>query len=150
VRVDGRRVATILVVLAVIIGTYWTLWYGDRSLVASESASYYQTFESAFPLADGLLAAAMLLAARGLWRGRSSAILWGLMAAGGGVYLFAMDVLFDIEHGIWTKGSGGVIELCINVITLLASTVLAHWLWAHRVDYCHPPSVDARKFGVND
>jgi hypothetical protein len=143
VRDDGRRVAIILTALALIIGTYWGMWYGDRSAVASESASYYQNFESAFPLADGLLAVAMLLSALGLWRHRASAIPLGMMAAGGGFYLFAMDVLFDIEHDIWVKGTSGIIELGINIITLVASSVLSWWLWHHRTEYDRPARIGA-------
>jgi len=35
-----------------------------------------------------------------------------------GVQLFCMDLLYDVENGIVTNGSGGVIEACINAVTL--------------------------------
>lgn len=111
---------------------YWSLWFADRSLVASEHARYYYDFENAFPLADGLVTLAMLATAGALRRGKSTALLTGLLAAGGGYYLCGMDVLFDIEHGIWTKGAGGAIELMINVLTLVAATGLTRWLWTTR------------------
>lgn len=130
---DSRRIVPILlVILTAVIGLYWGLWYGDRTVVASESASFYQNFESAFPLADGLLGAAMLACAWAIRRGRASAVLFGLVAAGGGLYLFAMDVLFDLEHGIWGRGAAGAIELVINVVTLLASVLLGGWIWRSR------------------
>jgi hypothetical protein len=118
-----------LVILTVV---YWMLWFSDRALVASESTVSYYNFENAFPLADGLLAVAVLATAWCLWRRRSEALLFGLLAAGGGYYLFSMDVLFDLEHGIWFKGTGGGIELVINLITVGATTWLTLWLWRHR------------------
>lgn len=111
---------------------YWTLWFADRGSVASESATYYYDFENAFPLADGLLTVAVLLTAWRLWCGDRGALLWGLLAAGGGVYLFGLDILFDLEHGIWGRGAGGAIELVINLLTVSASCGFATWLWRHR------------------
>jgi hypothetical protein len=43
-----------------------------------------------------------------------------------------MDVLFDLEHGIWTKGANGVVELAINVVTFVAALALSTWSWRHR------------------
>jgi hypothetical protein len=130
---DRRNVvAGLLITLVVIIIAYWAMWYGDRSLVASESASYYQNFESAFPLADGALACAMTVTAWGISHRRSYALFSGLAAVGGGAYLCGMDVLFDIEHGIWGRGGAGLTELGINALTLVASAGLGTWLWRHR------------------
>ena len=38
---------------------------------------------------------------------RPIALMWLLLAAGAGVYLFGMDVLYDLEHGIWWSSGGG-------------------------------------------
>jgi hypothetical protein len=43
-----------------------------------------------------------------------------------------MDVLYDIEHGIWAHGSSGLIELGINIVTFAAATWLSRWVWTHR------------------
>jgi hypothetical protein len=131
-RSEVRWVSRILLFLAAIIGLYWGLWFGNRSLVASETAGYYVKFEDAFPVADGLLTLALISTAWTLRRGKSTSLLWGLMATGGGFYLGGMDVLFDIEHGIWSKGAGGAIELAINVLTLSAAVVFGRWLWTRR------------------
>ncbi len=111
---------------------FWTLWYTQRSVVASETLPSYYDFENAFPLADGLLTLSLLASSWALWRGRPTSVLFGLLGAGGGFYLFGMDVLYDIEHGIWGKGAGGLIELAINVITIVASLFFARWLWMNR------------------
>jgi hypothetical protein len=43
-----------------------------------------------------------------------------------------MDVLYDLEHGIYGKGVGGVIEAAINVVTLVFSLVVLRWAWTER------------------
>ena len=118
--------------LAIIIVLYWVLWYSHRSLVASENSKLYVNFEQAFPLADGFIVACLVLAAISLQRRAPTALLFLLVGTGAGFYLCAMDVLFDLEHGIWVKGANGVIELCINILTLLAASVLSRWTWSHR------------------
>jgi hypothetical protein len=119
-------------VLAIIIVLYWVLWYSHRSLVASENSKLYVNFEQAFPLADGFIVVCLVLAALSLQRRAPTALLFLLVGTGAGFYLCAMDVLFDLEHGIWGKGANGVVELCINVLTLLAASVLSRWTWSHR------------------
>ena len=59
-------------------------------------------------------------------------VLYLVLGAGAGFYLFSMDVLFDLEHGIWAKGTGGLVELAINVVTFALSFVLARWAWTNR------------------
>jgi hypothetical protein len=128
----SRRIAVALFVLAGVIVMYWVLWATQRSVIASDHGAVYTNFENAFPLADGLLALGMALTAWALWTQRRVAVLFGLLSAGGGLYLFAMDVLYDAEHGIWSRGAGGAIEATINVVTLAASVFLGGWIWNNR------------------
>jgi hypothetical protein len=51
------------------------------------------------------------------------------LAAGAGGYLFAIDVAFDLEHGIWTSGTGGIIELLINLLSLTLTAAIIRWTW---------------------
>jgi hypothetical protein len=111
---------------------YWLAWYAHRALVASESSKVYVNFEQSFPLADGFLVACLVLGAVSLRRRAPTALLFLLVGAGGGFYLCAMDVLFDLEHGVWAKGANGAVELVLNVLTLLAATSLARWTWTRR------------------
>ena len=129
-----RRVSASCYALATIIVLYWVAWFAHRSLVASENTRVYVNFEQAFPLADGFIVACLVLAALSLRRGSARALLFLLLGAGGGFYLFSMDVLFDLEHGIWFKGANGAIEFIINVLTLLASILLTRWTWSRRHD----------------
>jgi hypothetical protein len=130
---ERRRVVTVLVIGVVLMVAYWTAWYADRSLVASNSRSAYYEFENAFPLADGWLTIALIGAASSLGRRSPLALFWLLVGGGAGVYLFGMDVLYDVENSIWwDSGAGGVIELVINVVTLVVSIWLLRWAWLRR------------------
>lgn len=122
-----------LVIAIVLMLAYWTAWYADRSLVASNTRSAYYEFENAFPLADGWLATCCVGALLGLRHGSPTALLWLILAGGAGIYLFCMDALYDIENSIWwSSGAGGVIELAINLITLGVSTWFLRWTWRRR------------------
>jgi hypothetical protein len=126
------RLALLLVTISAITALYWILWFTDRSLLASETTKSYYQFENAFPLADGWWVIAMLAAAWGLVRRRAWALGWLLISGGAGLYLFCMDVLYDAEHGIWTKGVGGGIEAVINVATLVINIAILRWAWRWR------------------
>jgi hypothetical protein len=128
-----RRVIIVMLAGVVLMVAYWTAWYADRSLVASNHRSAYYEFENAFPLADGWLTAALLGAVWSLTRRSPLALFWMLAGGGAGLYLFGMDVLYDLENGIWwNSGAGGVIELVINVVTLVVSVWLMRWAWQRR------------------
>ena len=117
---------------------YWAVWFGGgRDLLASSHAASYFTFENAFPAADGWLALTLLLGALGLALNRSWGLLWGLLAGGAGIYLGCMDVLFDLENGIYLVPKGGdpsavIIEASINVLTFTLGVVVITYLWRQR------------------
>jgi hypothetical protein len=129
-----RLVVTIMLVAALLIAAYWVTWFlVDRSILASETRDAYYEFENAFPLADGWLVLCLVAATVQLLRRRSSVLLWLLAGGGAGLYLAGMDVLYDVEHGVWFRGgSGGLIELGINVLTVAASLGLLAWSWRRR------------------
>jgi hypothetical protein len=111
---------------------YWTIWFTNRDWIASEHDEAYYEFENAFPLADLWLGVACLLALLALRAGRPSALLWLLSAGSAGLYLFAMDLLYDLENGIFTKGGGGAFEAVIVAVTLVFSVTILRWSWTHR------------------
>jgi hypothetical protein len=129
---DRRRLIWICGAIAVVIVAYWTAWFTHRSLVASASGAVYVDFEQAFPLADGFIVLFLLLGARALRRHSANAVLFLLLGAGAGFYLGGMDVLFDLEHGIWSHGANGLVELVINIVTFAASAYFSSWVWSHR------------------
>jgi hypothetical protein len=136
----GGRIAIIIVMVlaALLTIAYWVVWFGGgRDLLAASHAASYYTFENAFPAADGWLALALLLGALGLALNRPWGLLWGLLAGGAGIYLGCMDVLFDLENGIYLVPKGSdpsavIIEISINVLTFLLSVVVLTYLWRRR------------------
>jgi len=126
------RVIALLIFTATLLVAYWVAWFADRSVVASDHTAQYTAFEQSFPLADGWLLTAALIAALQLWRRRPSALVWLLVLGGAGVYLCSMDVLYDLEHGIYSNGQGGAIELAINILTAVLSIGLLASAWDFR------------------
>jgi hypothetical protein len=130
-----RRFVQCLLVGAIVLDVaYWSVWFTDRRLIASENSRAYYEFENAFPLADAWLGVACLMALVALARRWPSALFWLLCAGSAGVYLFCMDLLYDLENDIFASGSGGVVEAAIVAVTLLFSVTVLTWSWRHRGD----------------
>ena len=128
-----RRTVIVMLVGAIVLdATYWTIWFTQRDWIASEHTQAYYDFENAFPLADLWLGIACVLALVTLTRRQDSALFWLLCAGSAGVYLFAMDLLYDLEHGIFTKGGGGAFEAVIVLLTGIFSLTILTWTWRHR------------------
>ena len=128
-----RRLVEVMLVVAIALDVvYWTIWFSDRDWIASEHNDAYYEFENAFPLADLWLGLACLLALVALRAGRPSALLWLLSAGSAGMYLFAMDLLYDLENEIFTKGGGGAFEALVVALTLSFSVTVLSWSWRHR------------------
>ena len=128
-----RRFVQVLLVGAIVLDVaYWSVWFTDRALIESESSQAYYEFEDAFPLADAWLGLACLMALVALARRWPSALFWLLCAGSAGVYLFCMDLLYDLENDIFASGSGGVVEAAIVAVTLLFSVTVLTWTWRHR------------------
>ena len=127
-----RAVRIMLVVAIIILVAYWTIWFTQRSWVESDTAAAYIAFENAFPLADGWLGLTCVFAFIALGRRSPTALLWLISAGAAGLYLFGMDVLYDLQNDIYGKGAGGIIEAAINLITLGFSLIALRWAWSRR------------------
>ena len=121
-----------LIIVSVVIITYWILWTVHRSLVASSTSRSYVIFENAFPVADFFLVLCLVLAAWSLIARRRAALMWLLLGAGGGLYLLCMDVLYDLQHSVWGQGGNGLVELGINLATAGVSIAVLRWTWRRR------------------
>jgi hypothetical protein len=114
---------------------YWIVWFGvDRDILASAHTESYYAFENAFPAADLWMAGCGLAAIVALVRRRASSLVWIIAAGATSVYLGLLDVLFDLENGIYhSPDTGGVcVEIAINVLTLAFGTVIMVWAWRAR------------------
>jgi hypothetical protein len=137
---SGGRIAIIVAMIfaALLIIAYWSVWFGGgRALLASATTASYYAFENAFPAADGWLALLLLLGALGLALNRPWGVLAGLMAGGAGIYLGCMDVLYDMENGIYLVPPGGdatavIIEASINALTFTLGIIAITYFWRQR------------------
>jgi hypothetical protein len=127
-----RTVEIMLVVAIVLVLAYWTIWFTQRDWIASEHRKAYYEFENAFPLADLWVAIASLLALVTLRLRHESALFWLLCAGSAGLYLFAMDVLYDLEQGIFAQGGGGAVEAFLVLLEVVFSVTVLTWSWRHR------------------
>jgi hypothetical protein len=125
-----RRTIVVMLVGALALDVaYWSIWFISRDTLASEHREAYYEFENAFPLADLWLGVACLFALVSLVQSRPSAYFWLACAGAAGLYLFGMDLLYDVEHGIFARGAGGVIEACIVAVTLAFSLTALRYAW---------------------
>lgn len=137
-RLPGRRLNLgILAVTCLVTILYWVIWFfGNRSWLATTNTSEYLTFENAFPLADGWMALTAGLGFVALWKGKPTALLWVLLCGSASLYLAGMDILFDLENGIYSlKGGdvGGVVaEVVINLFSLVCGGVMIRFAWTRR------------------
>ena len=116
---------------------YWVVWFGvDRDILASAHTTEYYAFENSFPLADAWMVLAGAAASWALLRRRAVSLLWCIASGSISIYLGALDVLFDLENGIYAAAdgntSGVVVELIINVLTLTLGAVVLIWAWVQR------------------
>lgn len=129
-----RRAVLVMLVVAIVIDiAYWSVWFTDRDLLASAHTQAYYDFENAFPLADLWLGVACLLALVTLRRESRSATYWLTCAGAAGLYLFGMDLLYDVENGIFTSGGGGVVEALIVALTLVFSLTVLRFAWTRQL-----------------
>jgi len=125
--IQGMLVGAIVLDVA-----FWSVWFTKREWLASEHSRAYYEFENAFPLADLWLGLACLFALVTMRRRSPSALFWLLCAGSAGMYLFCMDFLYDVDNGIFGRGSAGVIEGLIVLVTLVFSVTVLRWSWSHR------------------
>ena len=123
---------------AAAVALYWLAWFAAPVLVQSRApgaADYglYVAFEQAFPLGDGWLAVTSLLGAVGLIRRRPWGFLFLLLAGSAAVFLGLMDLLYDLEHGLFvplTPAAG--LELAIVALLLALGPTVIVITWTRR------------------
>jgi len=128
-----RRLIELMLGVALVIDVaYWSIWFTHRDWLASDHTQAYYDFENAFPLADLWLGIAILMALIAMRARRPSALFWLICSGAAGLYLGSLDLLYDLEHGIFAMGAGGAVEAGIVVLTWVFSITLLRWSWTHR------------------
>ena len=117
---------------------YWSCWFLLPGSVQARSAAdpdyaVYMGYELAFPLPDAFVTVAALLGVIGLRKMKDWGFLSMLLAAGGAIFLGLEDLLFDLEHQMFTPFNGAAgIELAIVLVILSLGPVMTALLWKHR------------------
>ncbi len=129
----SQRVTVVLLWVAVAgIVLYWLSYFGGGEVHAAADPCYH-VFERNFPLPDGFVALCAALCAVQLQRGRDSALLWGLLAAGGFYFLGLIDVAYNLWNGMYALRSAAMAaEVAINLFCVGFATWLATMLWRWR------------------
>lgn len=118
---------------------YWAIWFfGERAWVATRTTAGYYEHQNAFPIADGFMAVVSLLGAIGLWQRRPSTLLWMLLAGSASLYLGFMDVLYNLENGVYAEhlkaGGSFLVELGVNVLAFAIPLYGIAFAWRSRWD----------------
>jgi len=130
---DSRRVLA-AVLLAGGVGTvlYWIAFFTSGVVQASQDPCYL-VFERAFPAADAWAAANAIGAAVALWRRRPTAVLFAIAAGSAYIFLGLMDVLYNLEHGMYAVHSAEMAnEIVINVFCLILGLWAIAFAWTRR------------------
>jgi hypothetical protein len=135
-RPRGWLLAFILMLFGTVsTAVYWSIWFFvDRSLIANQNTDVYFAYENAFPLADLWMASTSLAGAIALYRRHGTTLLWMLLAGSSSIYLGLMDVLFNLENGIYAVHSGFrlVLEFGINILAFAIPTYGIVFAWRSR------------------
>lgn len=132
IRPRARALAVILLIGAIGGVLYWVAFFSSGAVQASDHECYL-VFERAFPAADAWSITATVLAAAGLWRGKSSAVLFGIAAGSGMIFLGLMDVLYNLENDMYGLVTAEMMtEIGINLYSLIVGPGTIAWVWRHR------------------
>lgn len=120
-------------VTALGIVAYWAAFFAGGINQAREDAVYLG-FETAFPVADHVLALLLVFTAYWHRRGDDRAALTGIAAGGMLVFLALLDITFNVVQGNYALGNVAMqLESIINLWCIALGPWLAVTLWqAHR------------------
>jgi len=132
-RIPGRPAVIVLLwVSAVVTVVYWVVFFTSGA-VHSTAEECYLVFERAFPLADAWLATLCVVAAEGLRRQREWAVLAGVAAGSALVYLGGMDILYNLENGMYARMNAAMAgEAAINLWCFTFGPFLLTYFWWQR------------------
>jgi multisubunit Na+/H+ antiporter MnhG subunit len=129
--------AIILLLFALGTFAFWAVFFTSGAVSASNDPAYLE-HERSFPLADAYMAIATLIAAVGLFRRRSWAVLYGIMAGSGIIFLGLMDTLYALQQGLISDLSFPSIEtaiICASCLILGPVTIAYIWRNRHALEY---------------
>lgn len=114
-----RVLASVMLGGGALMGLYWTLYLGGI-VDLGQTDPIVAAFESAFLLADTLLAALLLIAGWTLFSGRPSGPFLMTVAAAMSLYLGLLDFVFYARRGAFSAPGGAA----LFELTLIATCLL--------------------------
>lgn len=108
---------------------FWVL-YLSRAVDLGQDDPLVRNFESAFPLADAVFAAALFAAAYHLLKGQRPGPFFLVIAGAMSLYLGILDTTFYVGHGILSKiGLDDSIGLSIDALCIGGGIVALRFGW---------------------
>lgn len=137
----------VLVAGSILVCAYWiAFFHSDLTMphfvhdvqnpALVQLTTVYMGFESAFPLADLLVAVTAALATFYLIGQDAKAVLFGLVASGALGFLALLDISFNLSHGLYTppylfRDGGLQMEALINVSCVAGAAWSIRRFWGH-------------------
>ncbi len=128
------NVSNVFVVLEVLVGiftiVFWLLFLFVPNSVQSSTEKCYMVFQHSFIAADLWMCVAFFLSAYYLYHGSTAGVMWGIVAGGTFVFLGLMDILYNIENGMYKNiNSGMFFEILINLTSVVFGGYTINYVW---------------------
>lgn len=115
----------------VLVLLFWILYF-SRAVDLGQDDPLVHAFESAFPLADAVFAAALFAAAYHLLKGQRPGPFFLVMAGTMSLYLGVLDATFYVGHGIHSQiNLDAVISLTVNALCIGAGIIALRFGWRY-------------------
>ena len=130
-----KDASRIFVWLEIIVGVltllYWAMFFFVPGSVQSSSERCYLVFERSFVAADVWMSIAFFLSAYYLLKKDVKGVLWGIVAGGTFVYLGCMDILYNLENGMYMHINAGMAgEIIINLASVIFGGITINYMWS--------------------
>ncbi|MGD8867886.1 MAG: hypothetical protein PVI01_09650 [Gemmatimonadales bacterium] len=110
---------------------FWVLYF-SRAIDVGQADPLVHAFEAAFPVADGLFAAALFAAAYHLLRCRRPGPFFLVIAGSMSLYLGVLDTTFYIRHGVLSPlDLDSAIGLTVNALCIGGGILALRIGWRH-------------------
>jgi len=123
----GTSLAGICLAAASAIVLFWLLYFTGL-LSFGQADAVRHSYEAAFPLADAMLAAVLLAAARSALRCSAATPFLLAIAGAQSVYLGVLDATFYVRHGLLLPAEIAIALLCMGSGLGALQYARRHWM----------------------
>ena len=147
-KTSDKVLAVNLFVVAAITCLYWIVWYlvpgGEAMLSVLPDDPAHKRFEDSFLVADLWMSLACVVAGARLFSAPARATPWLYMAGSAGLYLAGMDILYDVQNGIYGLAADPAHRDAVITEAVINAGTVAFSLWAILHARGIQPSPEAR------